>query len=177
MLFLTLNALLFGYLMSLFFVFDLIIFLRVLLSRNTEKKQFMTITVVAYEFVNLFILGIVLEFFWIYAASYMGFGYAGNYAPIITITRFAVIAGFIMINILAFFAPLRELIGITRVNLHNLGIPWWSISWANKYILLWKKDGKTERFYSALLTVIRYMFWLFLINIAVSMILFLYAQR
>lgn len=165
-----LHILLLGYLLSLFLAFDLIIFLRVLSSRNAEKQQFIRISTITYELIDLLALGIGFELFWMYAALYIDLGPVGDYASAVAIMRLVIVTGIVIINILAFFMPLQELVGITRINLRNLGIPGWMILWGNKYILIWRKGGKAERFYGALLVAIRYVFWLLLISIVLSII-------
>lgn len=165
MLFLALHALFFGCLLVSFLVFDFVIFLRVILSGNEEKKQFIKVSTVKYELLGLLVYGVLPEVLLIDGLLNSGIIISENLSvPTVTLIRFVIIAWFVIINILALLAPLQELIGVTQVKslryTRLIGV---------KYILLWRKGSKIGKFYNTLSKAIKYTLWLLLINLFISM--------
>jgi len=163
-LFLALHALFFGCLMISFLVFDFVIFLRVILSGNDEKKQFIRVSTVSYELLGLLVYGIVPELLLIYGLLHSGIIISEDLpAPAVTLIRLVIVAWFLTINILALLAPLQELVGVTQVKSLR-----YTRSIGNKYVLLWRKGSKIGIFYNTFSKAIKYVLWFLLINLIVS---------
>jgi len=165
MLFLALHTLFLGCLLVSFLVFDFVVFLRVILSGNNEKKQFIKVSTVKYELLGLLVYGVLPEILLISGLLYSGVIISENLSlSTVILIRSVIITWFVIINILALLAPLRELIGVTKAK----SLRYTRII-GNKYILLWRKGSKIGIFYNGLAVAIKYFLWFLLINLLISM--------
>lgn len=159
LLILIIHSAIIGCILSLFSVFDTIIYLRILITKKHDWHRFiLSLYVPKYpawkfsvllEILYLFVISFIFSSMWIYLI----------YETVsLKIVQIIAVTGFIGTVVLACLVPIQEIIGITHPSVKNIGFPYMGniTEWI---IFLWREDSIIGKWYTGLLTAIKYTLW------------------